>query len=101
MEENDVIGMEETQIEDQPTFEHETAQQSEGFEINTPTTDTVENLTVPKLEPIKTEEDIYNPQNSHSVNTEEEQGLGTCDCRSECKYNTGKTWKSSDYGYSD
>lgn len=101
MEENDVIGMEETQIEDQLTFEQETAQQSEGFEINTSTTDTVENLTVPKLEPIKTDEDIYNPQTSHSVNTEEEQDLGSCDCRSECKYNTGKTWKSSDYGYSD
>ena len=100
MEENDVIGMEETQIEDQPTFEYETAQQSEGFEINTSTTDTVGNLDVPKLEPIKTDEDIYNPQTSHSVNTEERE-LGSCDCRSECKYNTGKTWKSSDYGYSD
>ena len=65
MEENDVIGMEETQIEDQPSFEHETAPQSEGFEINTPTTDTVENLDVPKLEPIKTDEDKYNPQTYH------------------------------------
>ena len=100
MEENDVIGMEETQIEDQPSIEHETAPQSDGFEINTPTTDTVENLDVPKLEPIKTDEDKYNPQTSHSVNTEERE-LGSCDCRSECKYNTGKTWKSSDYGYSD
>lgn len=25
----------------------------------------------------------------------------SCDCRSECKYNTGKTWKYADYGYSD
>lgn len=101
MEENDVIGMEETQIEAQPTFEHETAQQSEGFEINTPTTDTVENLTVPELEPTKTDGDIYNPQTSQSASTEDERELGSCDCRSECKYNTGKTWKSSDYGYSD
>lgn len=101
MEENNVIDMEDTQFEDQPTFEHETAQQTEGFEINTSTTDTVANVAVSELEPTRTDEDIYNPQTSHSVNTEEEQGLGTCDCRSECKYNTGKTWKSSDYGYSD
>ena len=27
--------------------------------------------------------------------------FGTCDCRSECKYNTGHTHKYADYGYSD
>ena len=27
--------------------------------------------------------------------------LGSCDCRSECRYHTGKSWKYSDYGYSD
>ena len=26
--------------------------------------------------------------------------FGSCDCRSECEYNTGKTWQSADYGYS-
>ena len=103
MEENDLIGMEETQIEDQPTFEYETAQQSEGFEINTSTTDTVGNLDVPKLEPIKTDEDICNPHSPEPTYSKEEDLLGGgCDaCRSMCIYNTGKGWKSSDYGYSD
>lgn len=26
--------------------------------------------------------------------------LQSCDCRSECKYNTGHTYKSANYGYS-
>lgn len=30
-----------------------------------------------------------------------EQELGSCDCRSECTFNTGKAWMSSDYGYSN
>lgn len=101
MEENNVIDMEDTQIEDQPTYESETTQQTEEFEINTSTTDTVVDVTVPKLEPTKTDGDIYNPQTSQSVNTEDERELCTFDCSSECKYNTGKTSKSSDYGYSD
>lgn len=103
MEENDVTGMEETRIDDQPVFEHETVQHTEGFEINTSTTGTVANVAVPELEPTKTDEDIYNPQSLESTNNEDENLLGGgCDaCRSMCKYNTGKTWKSSDYGYSD
>lgn len=101
MEENNVIDMEDTQFEDQPTYEPETTQQTEGFEINTSTINTVAAVTVPELEPTKTDGDIYNPQTSQSASTEEERELGSCDCRSECKYNTGKTWKSSDYGYSD
>ena len=32
---------------------------------------------------------------------EEENELGSCDCRSECRYNTGHTYKYADYGYSD
>ena len=101
MEENDFLGMEDTQIEDQPYFEHETMQQTDGSEINTSSTNPVAEVAVPELEPAKIDEDIYNPQTSHSANIEEERELGSCDCRSECKYNTGKTWKSSDYGYSD
>lgn len=101
MEENDVIGMEDTQIDGQPTFEHEPTLQAEDFEINTQTTNMVAPVSVPELEPIKTNEDLYNSQTSLSPSIEDEKELGSCDCRSECKYNTGKTWKSSDFGYSD
>ena len=38
-----------------------------------------------------------NPNDQHSVDHEK---MGSCDCRSECKYNTGDTAKSSNYGYS-
>lgn len=31
---------------------------------------------------------------------EEENEWGSCDCRSECRYNTGHTYKYADYGYS-
>lgn len=31
----------------------------------------------------------------------DENELGSCDCRSECRYNTGHTYKYADYGYSD
>lgn len=40
----------------------------------------------------------YNDSDSSS-NGEDE--LGSCDCRSECKYNTGETYKYANYGYSD
>ena len=30
----------------------------------------------------------------------DENELGSCDCRSECRYNTGHTYKYADYGYS-
>lgn len=33
--------------------------------------------------------------------SDDEKELGSCDCRSECKYNTGSTYKYADYGYSD
>ena len=101
MEENNVIDMEDTQFENQPTYEPKTTQQTEEFEINTSTTDTVANVTVPELEPTKTDGYIYNPQTSQSVSTEDERELSTFDCRSECKHITGKTWMSSDYGYSN
>lgn len=40
-------------------------------------------------------DDSYNPTDNN------ENELGSCDCRSECKYNTGESWKYSNYGYSD
>lgn len=40
-------------------------------------------------------DDPYNPTEKN------ENELGSCDCRSECKYNTGESWKYSNYGYSD
>lgn len=32
--------------------------------------------------------------------TDDEKEIGTCDCRAECRYNTGSTYKYADYGYS-
>lgn len=32
--------------------------------------------------------------------SDDEKEVGTADCRSECKYNTGKTYEYADYGYS-
>lgn len=43
----------------------------------------------------------YNEDCSSSTVSEDEEEFGSCDCRSECKYNTGATWKYADYGYSD
>lgn len=49
-------------------------------------------------------------QSSETINYNEEskpiseevfEFSGSCDCRSECKYNTGETWKYADYGYSE
>lgn len=55
-------------------------------------------IPTPTIEEPSTVDD-YNPASNEKV--EQEKELGSCDCRSECKYNTGETWKSSDYGYSD
>lgn len=100
MEENDVIDMDDTQYDDQPTLEPETTHQTGGFEINTPTVDV--DIPVPELESTSVDENPYNlTTTSQPISTEDDQELGSCDCRSECKYNTGKTWKYSDYGFSD
>lgn len=101
MEENDVIGMEDTIIvDDQPTLDNDVTPQTEDSEINTLTVNPTTPVSVPEIEQTDTNEDLYNPKTSQSVNTEEERELGSCDCRSECKYNTGESWKSSNYGYS-
>lgn len=40
-------------------------------------------------------------QDASSASHGKEISFGSCDCRSECKYNTGATYKYADYGYSD
>ena len=42
----------------------------------------------------------YNEE-SKPISEEVFEFSGSCDCRSECKYNTGETWKYADYGYSE
>lgn len=42
----------------------------------------------------------YNEPSSVDASDDEKE-LGSCNCRSECKYNTGSTFKYADYGYSD
>lgn len=44
------------------------------------------------------ESDPYNGTGDTDEDNENE--LGSCDCRSECRYNTGHTYKYADYGYS-
>ena len=42
-----------------------------------------------------------NPYNENgNMDEDNENDLGSCDCRSECRYNTGHTYKYADYGYS-
>lgn len=43
----------------------------------------------------------YNETESSTAPSDNEDELGSCDCRSECKYNTGETYKYANYGYSD
>ena len=38
---------------------------------------------------------------NEELKSEKNISFGSCDCRSECKYNTGHTHKYADYGYSD
>lgn len=42
----------------------------------------------------------YNKPSSVEASDDEKE-IGSCDCRSECRYNTGSTYKYADYGYSD
>lgn len=60
----------------------------------------IESCPSPSFESLQHEEtasDIYNQ------GLDEEDGkheLGSCDCRSECKFNTGSSYKYAEYGYS-
>ena len=38
---------------------------------------------------------------NEELKSEKNISFSSCDCRSECKYNTGHTHKYADYGYSD
>lgn len=116
MNEYDVNDFDDIQNEDLPNSGVETTSQTDGFgidtstdpepgttpqagggEINTPPVN--DDIPVPELDPLPTGEE-YNP-NSTTEDADDGSELGSCDCRSECKYHTGKTWKYSDYGYSD
>ena len=47
--------------------------------------------------------DESNVDDSHETSSTtqgKEISFGSCDCRSECKYNTGASYKYADYGYS-
>lgn len=99
MEENDVIGMEDTIIvDDQPTLDNDVTQQTEDSEINTTIVSPEKPVSAPENVHTDSNEDLYNPQTSQSENPEEKELGG--DCSSLCKFNTGYSWKSSDYGYS-
>lgn len=49
------------------------------------------------------EGDDSNPEERHessSASHGKDISFGSCDCRSECRYNTGHSYKYADYGYS-
>ena len=94
--EEDILNIEEPQIDDLQIDEPPIIEEDC---INTP----IIPPSVSAQETTNANEDLYNPQSSIAKNVvdEDEKELGSGDCRSECKYNTGAPWKSSDYGYSD
>ena len=94
--EEDVLNIEEPQIDDLQIDEPPIIEEDS---TNTP----IIPPSVSVQETTNANEDLYNPQSSTEKNVvdEGEKELGSGDCRSECKYNTGAPWKSSDYGYSD
>lgn len=49
------------------------------------------------------EGDDSNMTDSHDTSSThgKQVSFGSCDCRSECKYNTGESYKYANYGYSD
>lgn len=46
------------------------------------------------------ESKLDDSHDTSSISHGKEISFGSCDCRSECKYNTGATYKYADYGYS-
>lgn len=46
------------------------------------------------------ESNIDDSHDSSSAVHGKDISFGSCDCRSECKYNTGASYKYADYGYS-
>ena len=94
--EEDILNIEEPQIDDLQIDEPPIIEEDS---TNTP----IIPPSVSGIETTNANEDLYNPQSLTEKNVvdEDEKELGSGDCRSECKYNTGAPWKSSDYGYSD
>lgn len=104
--EEDILNIEEPQIDDlqidePPIIEEDDTHSTIGLEDSTNTPIILPSVSA--QETTNANEDLYNPQSSTEKNVvdEDEKELGSGDCRSECKYNTGAPWKSSDYGYSD
>ena len=52
---------------------------------------------LPEIEISYAEDPATDPYNEQESNEPE---YGSCDCRSECRYNTGHTYKYASYGYS-
>lgn len=76
---------------EQPTIELPTEQEPiPGPEIPTPS--------LSETDTVGSEDSSTEPYNQGQKDDENE--LGSCDCRSECRYNTGHTYKYADYGYS-
>ena len=105
--EEDILNIEEPQIDDlqidePPIIEEDDTHSTIGLEEDSTNTPIIP-PSVSAQETTNANEDLYNPQSSTEKNVvdEDEKEFGSGDCRSECKYNTGAPWKSSDYGYSD
>ena len=66
---------------------------------------------IPDPDPIPTPDPIPDSEQSNSLGTDsdiynehkndDDTELGSCDCRSECRYNTGDSGKYSKYGFWD
>lgn len=100
--EEDILNIEEPQIDEPPIIEEDDTHSTIGLEEDSTNTPIIP-PSVSAQETTNANEDLYNSQSSIAKNIvdEDEKELGSDDCRSECKYNTGSPWKSSDYGYSD
>lgn len=46
------------------------------------------------------ESNVDDSHDASSASHGKDVSFGSCDCRSECKYNTGASYKYADYGYS-
>lgn len=98
IDENDSMNLDD-QHDDSPEFETNIVEE-ERVDVH-PTVD----LNVAELhlesEPVNISDNYNSSTTDIPGNPDDEKEVGSCDCRSECKYHTGKTWKYADYGYSD
>lgn len=96
-------------IQENPTMDHspEEVTIDGGDGITTTVTQTTQEP-IPGPEPIAVPEPNVvpnpvpepDPYNIEEPEPKPDDELGSCDCRSECRYNTGHTYKYADYGYS-